>query len=70
MLLQQGKSKRAIARYLGCSPSTIHRAICRGITLDRTYFAESTERLIRQGKLNDKRKRKMDNPAIYSYKLP
>lgn len=67
VLLQQGKSKRAIARYLGRSPSTIHREICRGITLDGTYFAESTERLIRQKKLNDKRMRKMDNPAIYSY---
>ena len=54
VLLQQGKSKRAVARYLGRSPSTIHREIRRGITLDGTYFAESTERLIRQRKLNDK----------------
>lgn len=67
ILLQQGNSIRGIAKQMGRSPSTIHREICRGITVDGTYFAESTERLIRQRKLNDKRKRKMDNPAIYSY---
>lgn len=62
-------SIREIAALLGRSPSSISREIKRGITLDGTYFAESTERLVRQRKLNDKRKRKMDNPKIYNYVL-
>ena len=49
VLLQQGKSKRAIARYLGRSPSTIHREICRGITLDGTYFAGLIRRFLPKG---------------------
>ena len=67
IMLQQGYSIQAIAKHLGRSPSTISREIKRGITLDGTYFADSTERQIRQRKLNDKRKRKMDNPIIYDY---
>lgn len=58
-----------IARYIERSPSTISREIKRGITLDGTYFAESTEREIRRRKLNDKRKRKMNNPVIFNYVL-
>ena len=60
-------SIREISRMLRRSPSTISREIKRGITLNGTYFAESTEREIRQRKMNDKRKRIMDNPVIYSY---
>ena len=56
-----------IARNMGRSPSTISREIKRGITIDGTYFAESTERELRRKKLNDKRKRIMDNPVIYAY---
>ena len=41
----------------------------KGITINGTYFAESTERLVRQRKLNGKRKRKMNNPSIYNYVL-
>ena len=67
IMLQQGFSIQAIAKHLGRSPSTISREIKRGITVDGTYFADSTERQIRQRKLNDKRKRKMDNPIIYDY---
>ena len=67
IMLQQGYSIQAIAKHLGRSPSTISREIKRGITLDGTYFADSTERQIRQRKLNDKRKRKMDNQIIYDY---
>lgn len=67
ILLQQGNSKRAIAKYLGRSPSTVKREIDRGITFNGTYFAESTERQLRRRKLNDKRKRKMDDPVIYAY---
>lgn len=62
-------SIRQIATKMGRSPSTISREIKRGITIKGTYFANSTERLIRQRKLNDKRKRKMNNPAIYNYVL-
>lgn len=65
--LNKGMSIRAIARMLGRSGSTISREIKRGITLDGTYFADSTERQIRQRKLNDKRMRKMNNPVIYDY---
>lgn len=60
-------SIREISRMLRRSPSTISREIKRGITIDGTYFADSTERQIRQRKLNDKRKRIMDNPVIYAY---
>ena len=67
IMLQQGYSIQAIAKHLGRSPSTISREIKRGITIDGTYFADSTERQLRQRKLNDKRKRKMDNPIIYDY---
>ena len=67
IMLQQCYSKREIAKYLGRSPSTISREIKRGITVDGTYFAESTERQIIQRKHNDKRKRKMDNPIIYDF---
>ena len=57
-------SIRSIAALLGRSPSSVSREIKRGITLNGTYFAESTERLVRQRKLNDKRKRKMNNLEI------
>ena len=67
IMLQQGYSIQAIAKHLGRSPSTISREIKRGITVNGTYFADSTERQLRQRKLNDKRKRKMDNPIIYDY---
>ena len=67
IMLQQGYSIQHIAKHLGRSPSAISREIKRGITVGGTYFAESTERQIRQRKLNDKRKRKMDNPIIYDY---
>lgn len=67
IMLQQGYSIQSIAKHLGRSPSTISREIKRGITVDGTYFADSTERQLRQRKLNDKRKRKMDNPIIYDY---
>lgn len=67
IMLQQSYSIQHIAKHLGRSPSTISREIKRGITVDGTYFAESTERQIRQRKLNDKRKRKMDNQIIYDY---
>ncbi len=60
-------SIREISRMLGRSPSTISREIKRGITINGTYFAESTERELRRKKLNDKRKRIMDNPVIYAY---
>ncbi len=62
-------SIRKIAKLLGISPSTISREIKRGITCQGTYFAESTERLVQQRKLNDKRKRKMDNILIQGYVL-
>ncbi len=62
-------SIRKIAKLLGRSPSTISREIKRGITCQGTYFAESTERLVQQRKLNDKRKRKMDNILIQDYVL-
>jgi IS30 family transposase len=65
--LYKKMSIREISRMLGRSPSTISREIKRGITVNGTYFADSTERQIRQRKLNDKRKRKMDNPIIYDY---
>lgn len=67
--LWQKMSIRQIALKMGRSPSTISREIKRGITIEGTYFAESTERLVRERKLNDKRKRKMNNPAIYNYVL-
>lgn len=67
IMLQQGYSIQAIAKHLGRSPSTISREIKRGITVKGTYFTDSTERQLRQRKLNDKRKRKMDNPIIYDY---
>jgi IS30 family transposase len=67
IMLQQCYSIQHISKHLGRSPSTISREIKRGITVDGTYFAESTERQIRQRKLNDKRKRKMDNRIIYDY---
>ena len=60
-------SIREISRMLKRSPSTISREIKRGITIDGTYFAESTERELRRKRLNDKRKRIMDNPVIYTY---
>ena len=60
-------SIQEISRMLGRCPSTISREIKRGITLAGTYFVESTERQIKHRKLNDKRKRKMDNPIIYDY---
>jgi len=60
-------SIREIAKMLSRSPSTISREIKRGITIDGTYFAESTERLLRQRKLNDKRKRKLFHPEIQEY---
>jgi len=60
-------SIREISRMLGRSPSTISREIKRGVTIDGTYFAESTERELKRKKLNDKRKRIMDNPIIYAY---
>lgn len=62
-------SIRQIAIKMGRSPSTISREIKRGITVSGTYFAESTERLLRQRKLNDKRKRKMNNHVIQQYVL-
>ena len=40
MLMQQWKSKHAIA-----SPSAINRGICRGITLDETYFTKAKSKL-------------------------
>ncbi len=55
------------SKGLNRSPSTISREIKRGITLNGTYFAESTERLIRQRKLNDKPKRKMNNKKLQEY---
>ena len=58
-----------IANKMGRSPSTISREIKRGITLNGTYFAESAERLIRQRKLNDRRKRKIKKPARKSASL-
>jgi IS30 family transposase len=58
-----------IAKYMERSPSTISREIKRGITINGTYFAESTEREIRKRKLNDKRKRKMNNPITFNYVL-
>ena len=67
--LWQKMSIRQIAVKMERSPSTISREIKRGITIDGTYYAESTERFVRQSKLNDKRKRKMSNPAIYNYVL-
>jgi len=60
-------SIREISRMLKRSPSTISREIKRGITVNGTYFAESTEREMRQRKLNDMRKRKMDNQLVYAY---
>ena len=60
-------SIREISRMLKRNPSTISREIKRGITIDGTYFAESSERLVRQRKLNDKRKRIMSNPIIFDY---
>ena len=65
--LQQKLSILEISRILGWSPSTISREIQRGITVNGTYFAESTERLLKKRKLNDKRKRIMDNRIIYDY---
>ena len=65
--LYKKMSIREIARLLGRCPSTISREIKRGVTVNGTYFADSTERQIRKRKLNDKRKRKMDNPIIYDY---
>ena len=67
IMLQQGYGIQAIAKHPGRSPSTISREIKRGITVDGTDFADSTERQLRQRKLNDKRKRKMNNPIIYDY---
>lgn len=60
-------SIREISRMLGRSPSTISREIKRGISLDGTYFAESTQRLINKRKLNDKRFRKGEIPIIHEY---
>ena len=65
--LHKQMSIRKISRMLGRSPSTISREIQRGITVNGTYFAESTDRLLKKRKLNDKRKRKMDNRIIYDY---
>ena len=47
VLLRQGKSQRAIAKYLKRSPGTINIEISRGITCNGTYFADSAERQIR-----------------------
>ena len=58
---------RNIAALLGLRPSSVSREIKRGITLNGTYFAESSERLVRYRKLNNKRKRKMNNIEIYNY---
>ena len=41
-------SIREISRMIGRSASTISREIKRGITIDGTYFAESTERELRR----------------------
>ena len=60
-------SIREISRMLGRSPSTISREIKRGISLDGTYFAESTQRLINKRKLNDKRFRKGKIPIVHEY---
>ena len=67
--LLKGASKREISRMLERNPSTISREIKRGIIADGRYFAESRDRKLRQRKLNDKRKRKMDNPICVSYRL-
>ena len=45
--LQQKLSIREISRMLDRSPSIISREIQRGITVNGTYFAESTERLLK-----------------------
>ena len=60
-------SIREISRMLGRSPSTISREIKRGISLDGTYFAESTQRLIDKRKLNDNRFRKGKIPIVHKY---
>lgn len=60
-------SIREISRMLERSPSTISREIKRGISLDGTYFAESTQRLINKRKLNDKRFRKGKIPIVHEY---
>ncbi len=54
---------------LGRSPSSISREIKRGITVDRTYFAESTKRELRRKKLNNKRRRIMDNSESSFYNV-
>lgn len=66
IMLQQSYSMRAIAKHLGRSPSTISREIKRGITVDGTYFADSTERQIRQRKLNDKWKSSIKENKLYT----
>ena len=65
--LFKNMSIREISRMLGRSPSTISREIKRGITMDGTYFAESTQRLINKRKLNDKRFRKGKIPIVHEY---
>ena len=59
--LFKNMSIREISHMLGRSPSTISKEIKRGITVDEIYFAESTERELRRKKLNNKRRRIMDN---------
>ena len=60
-------SIREISRMLGRSSITVSREIKRGISLDGTYFAESTQRLINKRKLNDKRFRKGKIPIVHKY---
>ena len=60
-------SIREISRMLGRSPSTISREIKRGINLNGTYFAESTQRLINKRKLNDMRFRKAKISIVHEY---
>jgi len=60
-------SIREISLMLGRSPSTVSREIKRGISLDGTYFAESTQRLINKRKLNNMRFRKGNIPIVHEY---
>ena len=60
-------SIREISRMLRRNPSTISREIKRGISLDGTYFAESTQRMINKRKLNNMRFRKGNIPIVHEY---
>ena len=57
VLQREGKNQRAIAKYLKRSPGTINREISRGITSNDTYFADSSEKSVKENQMRNERER-------------